>query len=70
MMNLFCPECGCQEVVAYDDGTCVCQGCGFVGWQHQTIFCDDRRTILRRPSHDVMPALEIFRSDHKIFKKI
>ena len=28
--NLLCPECGCPEVVVYDDGTCECQGCGFV----------------------------------------
>lgn len=31
MMDLLCPECGCPEVVVYDDGTCVCQGCEFVG---------------------------------------
>lgn len=29
--NLLCPECGCPEVIVYDDGTCECQGCGFVG---------------------------------------
>lgn len=31
MDGLLCPECGCPEVVIYDDGTCECQGCGFVG---------------------------------------
>ena len=28
--NLLCPECGCPEVVVYEDGTCECQGYGFV----------------------------------------
>ena len=30
MVGLLCPECGCPEVVVYDDVTCECQGCGFV----------------------------------------
>ena len=25
----FCEECGCPDVIVYDDGTCECQGCGF-----------------------------------------
>lgn len=32
-MNLICPECGCTEVVVYDDGTAECLGCGFVSIQ-------------------------------------
>ena len=31
MDGLICPECGCPEVIVYDDGTCECQGCGYVG---------------------------------------
>lgn len=31
MDGLLCSECGCPDVVVYDDGTCECQGCGFVG---------------------------------------
>ena len=30
MDGLLYPECGCPEGVVYDDGTCECQGCGFV----------------------------------------
>ena len=25
MDGLLCPECGCPEVVVYDDGTCECK---------------------------------------------
>ncbi len=28
--NVFCPECGCEDVTIYDDGTCECNGCDFV----------------------------------------
>ncbi len=28
--NVFCPECGCEDIVIYDNGTCECQGCGYV----------------------------------------
>lgn len=31
MVDVLCPKCGCLEVVVYDDGTCECQGFGFVG---------------------------------------
>ena len=31
MDGLLCPECGCPEVIVYEDGTCECQGCGFGG---------------------------------------
>ena len=27
--KLFCEECGCPEVIVFDDGTCECQGCGY-----------------------------------------
>ena len=27
--KLFCEECGCPDVIVYDDGTCECQGCDF-----------------------------------------
>ncbi len=27
---MYCPECGCEEITIYDDGTCECQGCGFI----------------------------------------
>lgn len=30
--NVYCPECGCEDVTIYDDGTCECNGCGFV-WE-------------------------------------
>lgn len=33
--NLYCPECGCEDVTLYDDGSCECNGCGFV-WQAET----------------------------------
>ena len=26
---VYCPECGCEDVIMYDDGKCECQGCGF-----------------------------------------
>lgn len=29
--NLICPDCGCPDVIVYDDGTVVCIGCGLVG---------------------------------------
>ena len=25
----FCEECGCPDVIVFDDGTCECQGCGY-----------------------------------------
>lgn len=28
--NVYCPECGCEEIELYDDGTCECLGCGTV----------------------------------------
>lgn len=28
--NVYCPECGCEEVNMYEDGTCECLGCGFI----------------------------------------
>ena len=27
--KLFCEECGCPDVIVFDDGTCECQGCGY-----------------------------------------
>lgn len=30
--NVYCPECGCEDVTIYDDGYCECNGCGFE-WQ-------------------------------------
>lgn len=26
---IYCPECECEEVEVYDDGSCECQGCGY-----------------------------------------
>ena len=28
-----CPECGCEDVTLYDDGSCECNGCGFVWYE-------------------------------------
>ncbi len=28
--NIYCPECGCEDVNMYEDGTYECLGCGFV----------------------------------------
>ena len=28
-MNVYCPECGCEDVTLYDDGYCECNGCGY-----------------------------------------
>lgn len=33
--NIYCPECGCEDVTLYDDGSCECNGCGYV-WQEET----------------------------------
>ena len=33
--NVYCPECGCEDVTLYDDGSCECNGCGFV-WQEES----------------------------------
>jgi hypothetical protein len=27
--EVYCPECGCDEVTIYDDGYCQCNGCGY-----------------------------------------
>lgn len=27
--NVYCPECGCEDVTMYDDGYCECNGCGY-----------------------------------------
>lgn len=26
---IYCPECGCEDVTIYYDGTYECNGCGF-----------------------------------------
>jgi len=32
--NVYCPECGCEEVNLYSDGTFECLGCGFT-WKEE-----------------------------------
>ncbi len=32
--NIYCPECGCEDVNLYEDGTCECLGCGFI-WREE-----------------------------------
>lgn len=32
--NIYCPECGCEDVNLFEDGTCECLGCGFV-WREE-----------------------------------
>lgn len=32
--NIYCPECGCEDVNLYEDGTCECHGCGFM-WREE-----------------------------------
>jgi ribosomal protein L37AE/L43A len=27
--EVYCPECGCDEVTIYGDGYCQCNGCGY-----------------------------------------
>ena len=27
--NVYCPECGCEDVTMYDDGFCEYNGCGY-----------------------------------------
>lgn len=27
--NVFCHECGCEDVTMYDDGLCECNGCEY-----------------------------------------
>ena len=34
--NVFCPECGCEDVNLYEDGTCECLGCGFI-WRENEL---------------------------------
>ena len=34
--NIYCPECGCEDVNMYEDGTCECLGCGFV-WREEML---------------------------------
>lgn len=29
-VNVFCVECGCEDIEIHKDGTCECLGCGFV----------------------------------------
>lgn len=31
--ELYCPECGCEEITVYDDGTCECEGCGYIWYE-------------------------------------
>ena len=34
--KVYSPECGCKEVTCFNNGTCECQGCGFV-WNEEIL---------------------------------